>query len=217
MGPAHTAGPKRLRRSKDRRQVVVGLVVNLGLVAISPCRRSSLPLSAGRPCRRSSFRAAAFRPPLVVDPTLFGIRPSTLSPGFRPPGRLSPGSLVACRPSALWSTAIYHYHATLWFVNLVAGQPGFRPLPYGRPPLARHHYPPAFLPLSAGLVALPALLSVFRPSSRPFALSAALPHQRQPAWLGLQSVFGHRLVSNHYPMAENRSSGLPEAFLAGYE
>jgi len=156
MGPAHTAGPKRLRRSKDRRQVVVGLV--------------GKPCGSTVACRRSFFRPR----------------------------------LVAGRPSALWSTAIYHYHATLWFVNLVAGQPGFRPLPYGRPPLARHHYPPAFLPLSAGLVALP-------------ALSAALPHQRQPAWLGLQSVFTQRLVSNHYPMAENRSSGLPEAFLAGYE
>jgi len=73
---------------------------------------------------------------------------------------------------------------------------------------------PALSPVSLGL--WPASLAFDLPADLS-ALSAALPHQRQPAWLGLQSVFNHRLVSNHYPTVKNRFLGLPEAFLAGYE
>lgn len=104
-------------------------------------------------CRRSSFRAAAERPPLVVDPTLFGIRPFALSP-CRPAFDHLP--LVACRPSALWSTTIYHYHATLWFVNLGLWPTTFRQ-PFGRRPCR----------LSALAYGRQAWLSTFQPTFRP--------------------------------------------------
>jgi len=108
----------------------------------------------------------------------------------------------------LWSTAIYHYHATLWFVNLVAGQPGSRPFGIR---------PSTLSPVALSTVALSTVALSPSHVALQIPVCGTTQDQRQPAWLGLQSVFGHRLVSNHYPMAENRSSGLPEAFLAGYE
>ena len=129
-GPAHTAGPKRLRRSKDRRQVVVGLVGKPCGSTVA-CRRSSFRLVVHRhlplpchlvvcqPCGRSAWLST-----FALWPTTFG--PPPLSPSLsaivRRPCSLAGlvRSLTTSTPTGLAWPTVGFYPAS-----------GIQPLPDG--------------------------------------------------------------------------------------